>query len=356
MDLNIQNNRLKELDALRGLAALMVVFFHFTMGRAQANLGFKVGTTGVDLFFIISGFVIYMSIGKVKTSLDFVINRVSRLYPTYWTCVSFTFVLIAVNSMFKNIGWGYSDIIGYLVNMTMFQFYFEIPSIDGTYWTMIIEMIFYLGILFLFHFKMLKYLNFIGLSLTFLVVTATFFWPQTYLVTRVMYWIPLLQFIPLFLAGTVFYKIYTFKNKRLENYALLLVCLISQILLFNFAGGSKKYIIQSEYALMLIVYFTLFVLFVNNKLGFIVSKWSLFLGKISFALYLVHQYISIRIIIPYLVDDLQLNFWMASLLVALPVVILLAALITNFIEVPFSKKLKEKLRSITSTKTSPNLS
>jgi len=356
MDLNIQNNRLKELDALRGLAALMVVFFHFTMGREQANLGFKVGTTGVDLFFIISGFVIYMSIGKVKTSLDFVINRVSRLYPTYWTCVSFTFVLIAVNSMFKNIGWGYSDIIGYLVNMTMFQFYFEIPSIDGTYWTMIIEMIFYLGILFLFHFKMLKYLNFIGLSLTVLVVTATFFWPQTYLVTRVMYWIPLLQFIPLFLAGTVFYKIYTFKNKRLENYALLLVCLISQILLFNFAGGSKKYIIQSEYALMLIVYFTLFVLFVNNKLGFIVSKWSLFLGKISFALYLVHQYISIRIIIPYLVDDLQLNFWMASLLVALPVVILLAALITYFIEVPFSKKLKEKLRSITSTKTSPNLS
>jgi len=356
MDLNIQNNRLKELDALRGLAALMVVFFHFTMGREQANLGFKVGTTGVDLFFIISGFVIYMSIGKVKTSLDFVINRVSRLYPTYWTCVSFTFVLIAVNSMFKNIGWGYSDIIGYLVNMTMFQFYFEIPSIDGTYWTMIIEMIFYLGILFLFHFKMLKYLNFIGLSLTVLVVTATFFWPQTYLVTRVMYWIPLLQFIPLFLAGTVFYKIYTFKNKRIENYALLLVCLISQILLFNFAGGSKKYIIQSEYALMLIVYFTLFVLFVNNKLGFIVSKWSLFLGKISFALYLVHQYISIRIIIPYLVDDLQLNFWMASLLVALPVVILLAALITYFIEVPFSKKLKDKLRSITSTKTSPNLS
>jgi peptidoglycan/LPS O-acetylase OafA/YrhL len=356
MELNIQNNRLKELDALRGLAALMVVFFHFTMGRAQANLGFKVGTTGVDLFFIISGFVIYMSIGKVKTSLDFVINRISRLYPTYWTCVSFTFVLIAVNSMFKNIGWGYSDIIGYLVNMTMFQFYFEIPSIDGTYWTMIIEMIFYLGILFLFHFKMLKYLNFIGLSLTVLVVTATFFWPQTYLVTRVMYWIPLLQFIPLFLAGTVFYKIYTFKNKRIENYALLLVCLISQILLFNFAGGSKKYIIQSEYALMLIVYFTLFVLFVNNKLGFIVSKWSLFLGKISFALYLVHQYISIRIIIPYLVDDLQLNFWMASLLVALPVVILLAALITYFIEVPFSKKLKDKLRSITSTKTSPNLS
>jgi peptidoglycan/LPS O-acetylase OafA/YrhL len=355
MDKNIQNSRLKELDALRGLAALMVVFFHFTMGRTEAKLGFKLGTTGVDLFFIISGFVIYMSIGRVKTSLDFVINRVSRLYPTYWTCVTFTFILIAANSIFKNAGSEHIDFIAYIANMTMFHFYFEIPSIDGTYWTMIIEMIFYLGILFLFHFKWLKYLNLIGLALTLIVVAAASFWPQTYLVTRIMYWMPLLQFIPLFLAGTVFYKIYTSETKRLENYALLFVCLISQILLFKFAGGSKRYISHSEYAIMLVIYFSLFILFVNNKLGFIVSKWSLFLGKISFALYLIHQYISIRVIIPYLVDDLHYNFWLASLFVALPVVILLASLITYFIEVPFSKKLKEKLRSLTSVKTSPSV-
>jgi peptidoglycan/LPS O-acetylase OafA/YrhL len=106
---------------------------------------------------------------------------------------------------------------------------------------------------------------------------------------------------------------------------------------------------------MLVIYFSLFILFVNNKLGFIVSKWSLFLGKISFALYLIHQYISIRVIIPYLVDDLHYNFWLASLFGALPVVILLASLITYFIEVPFSKKLKEKLRSLTSVKTSPSV-
>lgn len=61
MNNTIQSNRYTELDALRGIAALMVVFFHFTMDRPQGQMGFKLGVTGVDLFFIISGFVIFMS-------------------------------------------------------------------------------------------------------------------------------------------------------------------------------------------------------------------------------------------------------------------------------------------------------
>ena len=53
-----KTHRYEELDALRGVASLMVVFFHFTWRRPEANLGFILGTTGVDLFFIISGFLI----------------------------------------------------------------------------------------------------------------------------------------------------------------------------------------------------------------------------------------------------------------------------------------------------------
>ena len=68
----IQSNRFQELDALRGIAALMVVFFHFTIGRPEAKLGFKLGTTGVDLFFIISGFVIFIL--RVKKNSNFIIH------------------------------------------------------------------------------------------------------------------------------------------------------------------------------------------------------------------------------------------------------------------------------------------
>ena len=96
---------------------------------------------------------------------------------------------------------------------------------------------------------------------------------------------------------------------------------------------------------MIILYFGLFTLFVNDKLSFIVSKGTLFLGKISFALYLIHQYISIHVIIPYFTEVLLVNFWITSLFISLPVVIILASIITYYIEVPFSKKMKEKLKS-----------
>ena len=95
----LTTSRYKELDALRGIAALIVVLFHFTMEREQAKLGFELGVTGVDLFFIISGFVIYMTINKVSTTLEFVINRFTRLFPVYWSCVTFTFLLQVIISV-----------------------------------------------------------------------------------------------------------------------------------------------------------------------------------------------------------------------------------------------------------------
>ena len=132
--------RFKELDALRGIAAMLVVLFHFTMNTEKQNLGFNLGVTGVDLFFMISGFVILLSLNHVKYSYQFVINRVSRLYPTYWACVTFTFLLINFTSIFRLT---MTEFVHYLANMSMFQFYFRVDDLDGPYWTMIIEMIFY---------------------------------------------------------------------------------------------------------------------------------------------------------------------------------------------------------------------
>jgi len=346
MNNTIQSNRYNELDALRGIAALMVVFFHFTMDRPQGQLGFKLGVTGVDLFFIISGFVIFMSLTKAKSSIDFVINRVSRLYPTYWASVTFTFLLFSFFAIYD--GWPEQiDFKRYFGNMTMFQFYLKITDLDGPYWTMIIEMLFYMGILFLFHFKMLKYLKKIGLDLSVLVVIVTSYFYENSTVQYFFKWIPLLPFIPLFFAGTIFYKLYTNKSKLLENYTILIICLICQILLYKYAGRSKGSITHIEYGLMLTLYFTLFTLFVNGKLKFIVSKGTLFLGKISFALYLIHQYISIGVMIPLLINRFHLNFWIASLCITLPTIITIAWFITEYIGTPMSNRMKEKLRKIT---------
>ena len=97
---------------------------------------------------------------------------------------------------------------------------------------------------------------------------------------------------------------------------------------------------------MLFIYFLLFVLFVNDKLGFIVSKTTLFLGKISFALYLIHQLISFGFIIPIMTKHFHFNYWISALFICLPIVIGLASLVTYYIEIPFSRNLKLKLQSI----------
>ncbi len=343
-----QPTRVKELDALRGIAALLVVFFHFTMYRPQANYGFKLGTTGIDLFFIISGFVILMSLTKIKSSADYAINRISRLYPAYWAAVTFTFIMILLSPYLEVFFAQPASLDEYLGNMTMFQFYLQIPNLDGPYWTLIIEINFYIGMFLLFHFKKLPFINAIGITLSLLSVIMTSFFYDLFVVKWVFTRIPLLQYVPLFFAGTVFYKVYSKKNKLTENYLILAICLICQLLLFKHSGRSHRFISHGEYAMMLILYFSLFTLFVNGKLQFIVTRVTMFFGKISYPLFLVHQYVSISIIIPFLTNELHLNFWIASFCITLPIATLLATCITYYIEVPGGLIMKDKLRALRS--------
>lgn len=93
--------RLLELDALRGLAAVYVLIFHFICSYQQ-SLGAKAfelsrffsGIYGVQLFFIISGYVIFMSLDRIARPLDFIVSRFSRLFPAYWAAVIIATFLI----------------------------------------------------------------------------------------------------------------------------------------------------------------------------------------------------------------------------------------------------------------------
>lgn len=88
---NSRPDRLVEVDALRGVAALAVVLFHYTtrftdlfQPGVPPAVSFPGGHYGVNLFFIISGFVIFMTLEKTARPLDFVVSRFSRLFPAYW--------------------------------------------------------------------------------------------------------------------------------------------------------------------------------------------------------------------------------------------------------------------------------
>jgi peptidoglycan/LPS O-acetylase OafA/YrhL len=102
--------RIPELDGLRGLAILLVIFFHYTNGQALTRAdglayyiqrGAALGPTGVDLFFVLSGFLIGGILIEARGSdsyfRTFYIRRFFRIIPIYylWICLYIALVSIA---------------------------------------------------------------------------------------------------------------------------------------------------------------------------------------------------------------------------------------------------------------------
>jgi peptidoglycan/LPS O-acetylase OafA/YrhL len=147
-----QQPRFGNIDALRGLAALMVIwmhvseyFVHLTHGAAADSPLFRwawqfdLGRLGVTLFFAISGFVIGSSIrGERRTaSIQFLIKRSLRLYPAFWLSVLASIVLSVWLGEYP------FQPAMLLANLSMLPVAFgQLPS-TGVYWSLETELVFY---------------------------------------------------------------------------------------------------------------------------------------------------------------------------------------------------------------------
>lgn len=145
-------HRFQEIDLLRFLAAMSVVLFHYTF-RGNAADGLcsiswpalsswsKYGFLGVDMFFMISGFVILKSCQHGEL-LRFLSSRAARLYPTFWLCATATFVctLVGGGDVFT------ATFRQYLWNLTMLSGFMGKPALDGSYWSLFVELQFYAGV------------------------------------------------------------------------------------------------------------------------------------------------------------------------------------------------------------------
>lgn len=144
--------RFHEIDLLRGFACLMVVAFHYLYrgqkpGWIESHAPVLIehvaryGYLGVNLFFMISGFVIFMS-AEHSGVRDFLASRVARLYPAFWAAVPLT-ALIAwwLGSAFFQVG---PKVV--IVNMTMVPHWFDVDFVDGAYWSLAVEMHFYIAV------------------------------------------------------------------------------------------------------------------------------------------------------------------------------------------------------------------
>ena len=335
--------RIEELDCLRGIASLSVVLFHFTTGfRNVYGVNFNDiiemphGKFGVELFFLISGFVIFMSLERSAKPLDFVVQRFSRIYPAYWFCVILDFTLIHVFSSDKlphiTVGEG-------LVNLTMMQWFFKLPNVNGVYWSLVRELTFYGFMTAVFTLRQLKNIRIIAIVWLLACLVAKY----RIIMTPISIGFNT-SFGMFFVAGIMFYKIWRGENTW-QNHALIAASLA--IAIIHYRGKPDM---QDDWGVLFLV-FGIFYLFVFGKLRWLVRVPTLlFFGKISYALYLVHQNVGFIIM-----DALQ-KAGLASLAattIPLAVCISLAWLITIFIEKPAMKVIRNFYQNHRKAETTP---
>jgi exopolysaccharide production protein ExoZ len=134
--------RIVSIQHLRALAAIAVLAFH---AAQRSHLSFPVGALGVDIFFVISGFVMWSIAGRGQTRPGtFLLNRIRRIVPQYWIA---TAVMIsgALAGLFPNMELTATHIVASL---------FFIPHVSPSNghvwpvlvqgWTLDLEMFFYL--------------------------------------------------------------------------------------------------------------------------------------------------------------------------------------------------------------------
>lgn len=281
-------SRVVELDALRGLAALAVVAFHYTthygneVGHiGEAPISFEFGNYGVHLFFLISGFVIFMTLERTRTAMGFVVSRFSRLFPAYWVAILMSAAVVySIGMPSQRLPW--SDVA---IDFTMIQQILGAQHLDGSYWTLQVELFFYVQMLFWFMVGQLQRIRWIIVGWLVIAVFCGIAEKMDYHLSYTARELLIVRYIPYFAIGILFYRIRSRPQGRHVDIGLIGLCLVAIALAF-----------KPIYAEVAVVCTAIFALFVAGLLGGL--RWApfAFLGTISYSLYLLHQAIGFSLI------------------------------------------------------------
>ncbi|GLW05967.1 hypothetical protein Misp01_10970 [Microtetraspora sp. NBRC 13810] len=138
------------LDALRGMAALVVVFEHaldplFPEVRAHVSPWFDFGQYGVMVFFLVSGYVVPISLERGGSVGRFWVNRVFRLYPL-WIVAATVGTIFALLPVYWALPGQVAaqPVTSAVAHLTMLQDLLQVTSVVNVFWTLSYEMLFYL--------------------------------------------------------------------------------------------------------------------------------------------------------------------------------------------------------------------
>lgn len=350
----MNSSELRGLQALRGLAALSVMLFHFrwNLNAHYPGVGdrlFGWGATGVDLFFLISGFVITLTMQRTPVGLNGVIHfltrRVLRIFPAYYIILLITFLLSGAMSIFH-----YPEKLENLISAILFQpvnpdnapFYVDDRGMYGIRWTLNYEIYFYVivGLMIATPYR------WAGIALYFLctLVALPLISGHEFTLSPAGYsyassWLSLMTnpMIFLFLEGVLLGLLYPLLKRAPGK--LMTIAFIGSVIFtiwmfinnqFNGHGAASSGI----------VYFAMLVSIIGAEkvLGKYVPDSLVMLGNISFSLYLIHTLMNTGIGKRF--ESLGIESGVPRFALSVLLSLVLAWLCWKYIEQPFTAKRK----------------
>jgi peptidoglycan/LPS O-acetylase OafA/YrhL len=343
------DSRLRYIDSLRAIAALLVVWLHVTQSYVkldgEAVIGghwlydiaqnLDVGRVGIVAFFLISGFVIPFSIHPDRTAPvgSFLIKRVFRIYPAYW-------LSIPLGALATCWLWGQPfGMRDFLVNLTLLQDIVGAPAAQGVYWTLLVELGFYLLCVVLFLTRSLYNPVRIGLLAMFLAFVHSLSILLIWLGTPVMGLTPAFWclHLSLMLCGTLYRLCMAESGTTDLANARKILCglLIYYLVVFPVGAGwahgfLRNYVVSDGLGLLFFI--------AGTSVARIETRITDWLGAISYSIYLFHLVVYYPIF--WWLEQQPAGSWWRTqhlgvyLLVNAGLTIALAALVYRFVEKP----------------------
>lgn len=343
----MENKRKTQLDSIqvmRGIGAILIVLFHCTqLYQTKFHINylhglFGFGYIGVDLFFVISGFILFYihekQIGKKEGVIKYLVNRILRIYPLYWIIL-----LIVIALMFIVPSAGDSNKYNIVFVLSNFLLIpnkvklFMIPPV----WTLTYEMLFYIifASAILTNRKIFKIILCIWASLCLINIIGIIDNNNVYL--KVIFDPINTEFI---MGAIIYYLIKKYKDKfskSICNICLLLGTILITVfglrIYFHKPYGNRVFIGLS----IALIVFSIILINIKNRSKY--NKLLVKIGNASYSIYLTHfTLLSASIIVLQKIHFKYLNTLTITLFNI--IVIVLGYICYNILEKPLGKKIK----------------